>query len=90
MTSDQSLDRSEGESFRAEWRDEKWGFRNKFMEKKDDLNLPIIKGPMMAPKTLSMDGYLEFVEFNLKHNFDREAYKKEKKLLAVNAPFRIK
>ena len=60
------------------------------MKEKNDLNLPIIKGPMMAPRALSMDEYLEFVEFNMKHNFDREACKKEKKLLAVNAPFRIK
>ena len=55
-----------------------------------DLNLPVIKGPMKDPKPLSMDEYLEFVEFNLKEiPFDREAYKKEKKLLAVDVPFRI-
>ena len=84
------MERSEGESFRAEWRDEKWGLRNKFMEKKDDLNLPIIKGPMKEPKPLSMDEYLEFVEFNLTQiPFDRKAYAKEKKFLAVNVPFKI-
>ncbi|MFH1360857.1 MAG: hypothetical protein ABIJ41_07520 [Candidatus Omnitrophota bacterium] len=56
-----------------------------------DLNLPIIKKAMKEPKPLSMDEYLEFVEFNLKQiPFDREAYAKEKKLLAVNVPFRIK
>lgn len=56
-----------------------------------DLNLPIITGPMKEPKPLSMDEYLEFVEFNLKHiPFDRKAYAKEKKLLSVNVPFRIK
>ncbi len=55
-----------------------------------DLNLPIIKGPMREPKPLSMDEYLEFVEFNLKEiPFDHKAYAKEKKLLAVNVPFRI-
>lgn len=56
-----------------------------------DLNLPIIKGPMKEPRPLSMDEYLKFVEFNLKEiPFDREVYAKEKKLLAVNVPFRIK
>ena len=56
-----------------------------------DLKLPIIKGPTKEPKPLSMDEYLEFVEFNLKHvPFDRKAYRKWKKLLAVNVPFRIK
>ena len=55
-----------------------------------DLNLPIIKGPMKEPKALSMDEYLQFVEFNLTQMpFDRKAYAKEKKLMAVNVPFRI-
>ena len=55
-----------------------------------DLNLQIIKGPMKEPKALSMDEYLQFVEFNLTQMpFDRKAYAKEKKLMAVNVPFRI-
>lgn len=56
-----------------------------------ELNLPVIKGAMKEPKPLSMDEYLKFVEFNLKNiPFDRKAYRKEKKLLAVNVPFLIK
>jgi hypothetical protein len=54
------------------------------------LNLPIINKPLPKPKTLSMDEYLEFVEFNLKHNFDRKAYKEEKKKFSVNVPFSLK
>ena len=54
------------------------------------LRLPIIKTPLAQPKTLSMDDYLKFVEFNLKYTFDKRAYKKWKKMLAVNVPFRIK
>ena len=55
-----------------------------------DLKLPIIKVPMKEPKPLSMDEYLKFVEFNLQHiPFDRKFYAKQKKLLAVNVPFRI-
>lgn len=55
-----------------------------------NLNLPIIKGPTKEPRPLSMDEYLKFVEFNLKHAFDRKVYAKQKKVFAVNAPFRIK
>ncbi len=55
-----------------------------------DLKLPIIKVPMKEPKPLSMDEYLKFVEFNLQHvPFDRKFYAKQKKLLAVDVPFRI-
>jgi len=54
------------------------------------LKLPILKGPLPEPKVLSMDDYLEFVEFNLKHNFDKKAYRKWKKMSAVNVPFRLK
>ena len=54
-----------------------------------DLKLPIIKVPMKEPKSLSMDEYLKFVEFNLKHTVDLEFYRKQKKLLAVDVPFRI-
>ena len=55
-----------------------------------DLNLPIIKGRMPEPEPLSMEEYLQFVEFMLKEMpVDWEAYDKEKKLSAVNVPFRI-
>ena len=56
-----------------------------------DLNLPIIKGEdIFNKKSLSMDEYLEFVEFNLKHTVDIKAARKWKKELAVNAPFSLK
>jgi hypothetical protein len=52
------------------------------------LNLPIIKGPAAGnPKCLSMDEYLEFVNFNLKFMPDREASRRWKKTLFVNTPF---
>lgn len=54
------------------------------------LRLPVIKGSMSEPRTLSMDDYLEFVQFNLKYAFNRKAYAKWKKMLAVNVPFFIK
>lgn len=46
------------------------------------------KIPEYLPNLLSMDEYLEFVESNLKH-IDWEAYRRWKKLSAVNVPFRI-
>lgn len=54
------------------------------------LKLPIIKGPLPTSRTLSMDEYLKFVQFNLKYAFDKRAHAKWKKLLAVNVPFVIK
>ena len=54
------------------------------------LKLPVIKEPMSAPRTLSMDEYWEFVQFNLKYAFNRKAYAKWKKMLAVDVPFVIK
>ena len=55
-----------------------------------DLKLPIIKGPLPEPEPLSMEEYLEFVEFMLREMpVDWEAYSQEKKLSAINVPFRI-
>ena len=54
------------------------------------LKLPIIKGSVGESKSLSMDEYFKFVQFNLKNAFDRRAYAKWKKMLAVNVPFVIK
>lgn len=54
------------------------------------LKLPIIKAPRQEPKILSMDDYLKFVQFNLKHTFDRKVYAKWKKMLAVDVPFSLK
>lgn len=55
----------------------------------DDLKLPIIKDLEIQKRVLSMDEYLEFVQFNLKHAFDKEAYAEWKKLRAVDVPFRL-
>ncbi len=54
------------------------------------LKLPVIKVSLAQPKTLSMDDYFKFVQFNLKHAFDKAAYAKWKKMLVVNVPFCIK
>ncbi len=54
------------------------------------LNLPVIQGTHSEAKTLSMDDYLKFVQFNLKHAFDKKAYTKWKKMLIVDAQFFIK
>ena len=55
-----------------------------------NLKLPIIRGPLPKKRILSMDEYLEFVQFNLKYTVDKKAVAKWKKLRAVNVPFRIK
>ncbi len=47
------------------------------------LKLPVIKGSMSEHRTLSMDDYLEFVQFNLKHAFNRKAYAKWKKVQVI-------
>lgn len=54
------------------------------------LKLPVIKASQSRPKVLSMDDYLKFVQFNLKHTFDRKAYARWKKMLVVDAPFSLK
>jgi len=36
-----------------------------------------------------MDDYLKFVEFNLKHAFDRKPYRAWKKIKAVSVPFSL-
>ena len=54
------------------------------------LKLPIFKAPLPQAKILSMDDYLKFVQFNLKHAFDKKAYAKWKKMIAVDAPFSLK
>ena len=55
-----------------------------------ELKLPIVKVPRREPKILSMDEYLEFVQFNLKNAFDKKAYQEWKRMLMVDAPFAIK
>ncbi len=54
------------------------------------LRFPVIKNVPSVPKTLSMDNYLKFVQFNLKHAFNKKAYSQWKRMLAVNVPFVIK
>jgi len=53
------------------------------------LKLPIIKGRLPQPKSLSMDEYLKFVKFNLKNMSasDREAERRRAKKARVNVPF---
>ena len=55
----------------------------------DKLNLPVFTGPSLPPPVLSMNDYLDFVEFNLKYTFNREAYEKEKRLSAVDISFML-
>jgi hypothetical protein len=55
----------------------------------NDFKLPIIKKANTPKRILSMDEYLEFVQFNLKNAFDKKAYGKWKKMMIVNVPFSI-
>ncbi|MCC6797466.1 MAG: hypothetical protein IT366_20295 [Candidatus Hydrogenedentes bacterium] len=55
----------------------------------NDFKLPIITEPQIPPKVLTMDEYLEFVDFNLQNTFDRAAYEKWKELLSVNVRFSL-
>ena len=57
---------------------------------KDKLNLPVTKSEAFLPKPLSMDDYLKFVIFNLKHTIDRKAVREQKKLAAVSVRFSLK
>lgn len=50
-------------------------------------DLPIIKGDVMPSPVLSMDEYLQFVEFCWKNTFNREADEEWRKISAVNVPF---
>ncbi len=56
----------------------------------DKLNLPVVKNDAPLPRPLSMDEYLKFVIFNLKHNVDKKAVREQKKLAAVNVHFSLK
>ncbi|MCA9398646.1 MAG: hypothetical protein KC618_02770 [Candidatus Omnitrophica bacterium] len=53
----------------------------------NDFNLPIIKAVDKQKRILSMDDYLDFVQFNLKNTLDKKAYEKWKKMIVVNEPF---
>ena len=55
-----------------------------------DLNLPNIKDRVAPPdRILSMDEYLEFIQFNLENLFDKEFYFRWKETIAVNTPFKL-
>ena len=54
------------------------------------LKFPIISGPLPDKKQLSMDDYLDFVQFNLKNTDDIETNRKWKRQTAINVPFSIK
>lgn len=56
----------------------------------ENLRFLVFKKPLPAPRHLSMDDYLRFVSFNIKHAFNKIAYQKWKKMSGVNAPFVIK
>jgi len=56
----------------------------------DKLNLPIIKKPISESKPLSMDKYLEFVNFNLRYTVDKEFSRRWKKMFFVNVRFVLK
>ena len=59
----------------------------------DDLKFPIYKDPQPEPPILSMDEYIDFCQFHLdikrENGFDKEAYWEQKKLMAVDVPFRL-
>ena len=56
----------------------------------NDLNLPIIK-ESLPPPILSMDAYLQFVEFYRKHLLNRKFYEDWlKKQSTVNVRFTLK
>jgi len=54
------------------------------------LKLPIIKGDIPEARSLSMDDYLKFVNFNLKYTVDKKARKMWNKKMSVNVPFVLK
>ncbi|MBI4398318.1 MAG: hypothetical protein HY586_04265 [Candidatus Omnitrophica bacterium] len=42
------------------------------------LKLPVIREDLPKGRSLSMEEYIEFVEFNLKYFFDQKAYRRMK------------
>ena len=58
------------------------------MEEK--LNFPVFKKPLPGPPILTMDQYVQFVEFFVKHLLNLEAYHEEKKHALVDVPFQLK
>jgi hypothetical protein len=55
-----------------------------------DLNLPKITDPIFSTnRILSMDEYVEFVQFHLENLFDKKSYLRWKKIISVNVPFKL-
>lgn len=54
------------------------------------LNLPVFDGPTPPPPVLSMDQYVEFVEFYVKELLNWKAYEDLVRRTRVNVPFRLK
>ena len=55
-----------------------------------ELKLPIIKEHIVSvDRVLSMDQYLQFIQFNLENFFDKEFYLKWKEVIAVDEPFKL-
>ena len=55
-----------------------------------DLNLPDTNDASAQPdRILSMDEYLEFVQFNFDNLLDKKSYFQWKQTIAVNVLFRI-
>ena len=54
------------------------------------LNLPVFDGPGPPPPVLTMDQYVEFVEFYAKELLNWKAYEDLVRRTRVNAPFRLK
>jgi len=56
-----------------------------------DIRLPVIKEHTPpADRILSMEEYLQFVQFNLENFFDKEFYLQWKETIAVDVPFKLK
>jgi hypothetical protein len=54
-----------------------------------DIVLPVIKGKIPKERSLSMDEYLRFVEFNSRYIVDRDVCRKQKYITAVDVPFSL-
>jgi hypothetical protein len=55
----------------------------------DNIKLPIFTENPLPHKYLSMDEYDAFINHDIQHSFDREAYQKEKALRRVNVLFTL-
>ena len=56
----------------------------------EKLKLPVFKGRMPEKRILSMDDYLKFVIYNLRHTFKNKLSKKMRRASMVKVPFVLK